>query len=739
MVGVGLQVAGLVLKGLDLMVWLITFGPIWMAMQKSRVKSVRAKVVGEEDVNGDLPPSKIFWAAESIASGKLTTRPMPDIGTLYDMARRAISVYANKNALGTRTFLENKMLEGVRFPTKVFGSTKWLTFKEVGENFLSFGSGLRKLGMNPLHLEQDQSFNDVSGDHTLLIYEDTCAEWFMAAQGAMSQSMVVATAYATLGVDSVISAVNEANIPTIFCNYHNVSNILAKKDKMPSLKNIIYSTLYVTPDQCVKQPASDDTIGVYSFAEIVALGKEAAIEPSPPHPRDIAILMYTSGSTGKPKGVMVRHSQIVCLLGAIKERAHLNEGEVLVGYLPLAHIFEMQMEFFCFGYGGAIGYADPKSLVAGPGKCLPTGALQEFRPTVLGAVPKVWEVIKSGAEAKIKAGGEGKSYLFNTALQWKKGALPNYRGTPVFDKLVFSKISATLGGRLRLAVSGGGAISADVQEWVRTVLGVPLIQGYGLTETCAGLTVQAVDDWRVGVAGAPIATVETLVHSEADICDSDNKPYLSTDTMHMGTPCQGRGEIWVRGTNVTDGYYKMPAETASEYDEKKWFHTGDIGIILMDGSIKIVDRKKNLVKLKGGEYVALEKMNLAFNPCEIVDTDAGGCSAYGDSDMDRPICFVQCKVDGLKKLAEELGVSGTPEELCKNEKIQAEVVKSLNKRGKEVDPPLSSLETLAGVALLVKPWSAADGTLTASLKIVPKRIQAAHAAELAIAKKKGIR
>eukprot|EP01059_Diplonema_ambulator_P032282 TRINITY_DN6263_c0_g1_i2.p2 TRINITY_DN6263_c0_g1~~TRINITY_DN6263_c0_g1_i2.p2 ORF type:complete len:398 (+),score=172.89 TRINITY_DN6263_c0_g1_i2:1105-2298(+) len=397
------------------------------------------------------------------------------------------------------------------------------------------------------------------------------------------------------------------------------------------------------------------------------------------------------------------------------------------------------MEFYCFGYGGSIGYADPKTLVAGPGKCEPVGALMEFRPTVMGAVPKVWEVIKAGAEAKVKAGGAAKEYLFNTALAWKKCAQPSYRSTPLFDKLVFGKIKTTLGGRLRLAVSGGGAISADVQEWVRTVFGCPLIQGYGLTETCAGLTVQALDDWRVGVAGTPIETVETIMHSEPEILDSDGKPYLATDTMHLGTPCQGRGEVWVRGTNVTDGYYKMPKETEEEFDKNGWFHTGDIGIVLMDGSIKIVDRKKNLVKLKGGEYIALEKMNLCFNGCEIVDTDAGGCSTYGDGEMDRPIAFVQCKVNKLKELAAKLGVEGEPEQLVLDAKVQDEVVKMLNKRGKEVDPPLSSLEALAGVALLVHPWSPDNGTLTASLKIVPKAIQAVHAAELKIAKQKGIR
>eukprot|EP01060_Flectonema_neradi_P002666 TRINITY_DN11699_c1_g1_i2.p1 TRINITY_DN11699_c1_g1~~TRINITY_DN11699_c1_g1_i2.p1 ORF type:complete len:449 (+),score=98.19 TRINITY_DN11699_c1_g1_i2:1043-2389(+) len=447
--------------------------------------------------------------------------------------------------------------------------------------------------------------------------------------------------------------------------------------------------------------------------------------------------MYTSGSTGKPKGVIVRNSQLLASITANKERAELLPGEVLVGYLPLAHSFEMMMEFIVFGLGGSIGYADPKTLASGPGRCEPRGALLEFRPTIMGAVPKVWEIIKSGAESKIKA--SGKEHIFNAAVEWKRKAVLQHRGTPVFDKLVFSKIQATLGGRLRLTLSGGGAISGSVQEWMRAVLGCPLIQGYSLTETCAGLTVQPFNDTRVGVVGAPISAVEVLLHSEPEITDTNSKPYLTTDTTHLGTPCKGRGELWVRGPNITDGYYKMPKETAAEYDEQGWFHTGDIGIFLPDGSVKIVDRKKNLVKLKGGEYIALERMNQAFNQCRYVDVNAGGVCSYGDCQMDRPICLAQMNLAKVRELAKSLGIDETsPEALSKNDVIIAEVTKALNLAGKTADPPLSSIEVLASVALVTKPWTALEGTLTASLKIVPKMIQVAHADELTATKVKGI-
>eukprot|EP01063_Lacrimia_lanifica_P035807 TRINITY_DN6922_c0_g1_i1.p1 TRINITY_DN6922_c0_g1~~TRINITY_DN6922_c0_g1_i1.p1 ORF type:complete len:740 (+),score=331.47 TRINITY_DN6922_c0_g1_i1:78-2297(+) len=735
-----LHAVGALLKGMDFLAWLLSLGPVWMLLAKSKVQSVRAKAVDKADINGSMPPSPVFWSTAAIRQGALTTKPLPDVSTLYDLFIRAVKLYGPQKSLGTRRLLENKMIEGIRFPTKVFGETDWRTYQQVGEEAVNFGCGLRALGMQPLHLAANESFDDAKGPNMVLMYEETCAEWLIAANGIMSQSLTVATAYATLGVDAVVGAVNEGHIATIVCNYTSVKKLLAAKDRMPSLKNIVFTTANLTREQVKNHPGQDDTVTVLSFEEVVQKGRESGLQPEAPQASDVAILMYTSGSTGKPKGVVVRHSQIVCLVRAIKERAELGEGEHFVAYLPLAHIFEMQMEFFCFAYGGEIGYADPKTLVAGPGKCEPVGALMHFRPTMMGAVPKVWETIKSGAEAKVRKQGGAKEFLFFEALEWKKAAMTNFRGTPIFDKLVFAKIKETLGGRLKFAVSGGGAISTSVQDWIRAAFGCPLVQGYGLTETSAGLTLQTRDDWRSGVVGAPLDTVAVCLHSEPEITDIKGHPYLATDTEHLGEPCLGRGEVWAKGTNITDGYYQRKEATAEAYLKDGWFATGDIAIVLPDGSFKIVDRKKNLVKLKGGEYIALEHMNQVYNTSPYVDVDAGGCCSYGDGEMDRPVCFVQCKEEKLRELGQQLGLASTePAALVKDPKVQNEIMAHLNKLGKNYPQPLTGLETLFGVVLVVNPWSPDEGTLTSTLKIVPKQIQLKHAAELAEVKPKAIR
>merc|ERR1711988_393036 len=165
-----------------------------------------------------------------------------------------------------------------------------------------------------------------------------------------------------------------------------------------------------------------------------------------------------------------------------------------------------------------------------------------------------------------------------------------------------------------------------------------------------------------------------------------------------------------------------------DFREDGFFMTGDIGMVLPDGSLKIIDRKKNLVKLKGGEYVALEKMNQAFGNSPFVNKEHGGTCAYADDTLDRPVCLVQADEQAIMDKAKELGVSGDFASVCSNEKITKVVLDSLNSEGKKAGLP--ALETLKGVCLLTKPWSPEDGTLTATLKLVPSRVKEVNKYEL---------
>ena len=258
-------------------------------------------------------------------------------------------------------------------------------------------------------------------------------------------------------------------------------------------------------------------------------------------------------------------------------------------------------------------------------------------------------------------------------------------------------------------------------------------------ETTGGATIQMPDDMSIGIAGTPLSSVEVTLHSEPEITDANNDPYLATDTVHSnGEKCAGRGEVWLRGVNVSAGYYKMPDLTKSDFDKDGWFHTGDIGMLTPGGAIKIIDRKKNLVKLKGGEYVALERMNTVYNASQYVNVEVGGTCCFADDSLDRAVAIMQIKPNELANLAKELGLAGKSDAvLCADAKVQAKVLESFKAAGKAAK--LTSLEMVVAVLPVTAEWSPLNGCLTATQKLVPKKVFAFHAKELEELKKKGRR
>ena len=381
----------------------------------------------------------------------------------------------------------------------------------------------------------------------------------------------------------------------------------------------------------------------------------------------------------------------------------------------------------------------------------PPGAIQEFAPRTMVGVPKIWDILKKGVEAKIGDSSVVVQFLFLVAFAGRAAALRQGREAPLL-KLIFGKVRAMLGGNLELAVSGGGALSSEVQTFVRTVFCCPMIQGYALTETCAGATVQTADDPRDGVVGPPLNSTEIRLRSCPEVLDVEGKPYLATDTAHRGDACLGRGEVLIGGPCVSAGYYLLPEKTAEAYKEGGWFHSGDIGLWTPDGSLKIVDRLKNLVKLKGVEYVALENMEKEYSNCPYVDGVGGGVMCYGDADMDRPVALCIAKVGECIKWARANDVAyETPEALMANEALQKEVLDSFVKAGKKGN--LGANEIVVAVGLLPgtgegqdpesvqpnDPWTPQNGMLTASNKLNRKPIEKAYKAVLDPLKAKGIR
>merc|ERR1712072_382216 len=349
------------------------------------------------------------------------------------------------------------------------------------------------------------------------------------------------------------------------------------------------------------------------------------------------------------------------------------------------------------------------------------GAIQEFAPTCMAAVPKIWDILKKGIEDKIGSGSPVVRFLFDVAFSaCASGA--GWRICPILG-LLFGSVKKMVGGRMKIGISGGGPISAEVQTFIRTCLAMPLVQGYALTETCCAGSVQINTDGRDGVVGAPLACVEMRLNScmeqDGDKTNADGSPqmvpaatdkkgnaYLNTDTEHVdGSACAGRGEIWIRGDSVSLGYYakgeqrdSLLKKTAEEFDKDGWFHTGDIGMFTPDGSVKIVDRLKNLIKLKGGEYIAVEAMETVFSTSVYVNGVNGGVMVHGDGDMDRPCALVQINRPKLEEWATGEGIDTSDyDALCTTPKAVKMILDNLNfvAKGK-----INANEHLKAVALI---------------------------------------
>jgi long-chain acyl-CoA synthetase len=538
----------------------------------------------------ELPVSLI-----DLGQGKVTTVP--------ELIRGAVAKYAKKPMLGTRKLLQVHA-QGKLLTYEFEPQITWQTYEQVDKRIDHIAAGI-------VHM------TGLNSTDRFAIFENTNQEWFMTAQALMRYNITLVTVYATLGDDALVHALSETQVTSILVNESSLVKFKTLAKQVPTLKNIIYVPEKKT---CDAKAANDlqethKYLKVVSFEELEQLGAQQQNTVSQVRqvatPDSLAIIMYTSGTTGEPKGVMITQRNIVSAIGSIHYTIELEEREdqhVYLAYLPLAHILEFCAEHFIVMRGGRIGYGTPRTLSDRTTK--PQGDLKAVGPTLFAGVPRVFDTIKKGILELVNDPSQTswiKKWIFHVAFQAKKNALHNQRDTPLWNKLVFDKLRQQIGGNVVLLLSGGAALNRETQEFLRVCFGQPTVQGYGLTETTACISVQAqVDRWT------PLSTGRIQACAEVKLVSVPDMNYTVNDQ-----PCP-RGEIVARGPMITLGYFNQPEKTKADFREDGWFHTGDIGQINPDGSLSVIDRKKNLIKLDTGEYVALEKLESIYNNCPFV-------------------------------------------------------------------------------------------------------------------------
>lgn len=602
---------------------------------------------------------------------ELVSSPFPgEVSTLYEAFQRGVRVSTNGPCLGTRPGPDQPYV--------------WQTYAEVNQRLENFGSGLSTLGLD--------------AGARVGFYAKNCAEWVIGAQACNAYSLVSVAIYDTLGEENREYVVNQAGIEAIVTTANLLKNIVALAPNCPKLRHVIIIGDSVSDEE--RSSAEGVNLSIQTFGSVEKLGKEHHKDVNPPKPDDLAILMYTSGTTSRPKGVMMTHKNVVAVSAGVFDSLKLNADDFYLSYLPLAHILERAAEACIYCGGGKVGFyqGDLRKL---------SDDIATLAPTIFAAVPKVLQRTMNGVKAKVNASPVSKvlfSVLYCLKFRFMQLGLP----TGIFDKIIFNKTKDALGGRVRVIVSGGAPLGAECQQFMSVCFCCPAIQGYGLTETCGGATITPptmYSPWEK--AGAPINCCEIKLVDAGNYSTSANPP---------------RGEVCVRGDNITLGYYEMPEKTAEafvvEEDGERWFHTGDVGQWNPDGTLSIVGRVKDIFKLDTGEYIAPERLETIFSQSKFVSN----IFVYGDSDKSNVVAVVVPEVGAATVWAKEKGVEvkdpveypNVPASLCANKDLQAAIVADL--KDIAVAAKLNRYEQVPTVRLDGTYWTADTGLVTAALK-----------------------
>lgn len=703
--GVGINLALGALKAIAFVCDILTF-PVYAVLQKPWKRREQSRRIKGEPMNKITPGGNSLTFRTLDKPGKVHVDMVRNkVDTIDKMMLYVSKVHCTKRCLGTRDIIKEEdevQPNGRVFKKFVMGEYKWKTFSEVEEAASRFGRGLRELGNMP--------------KENMVIFAETRAEWMIAAHGLFKQNIPVVTIYATLGDDAIAHGINETEVTTVITSHellHKFKHIL---QMTPRVKTIIYME-----DQIKKTDVDGfkEGVQIIPFQRVIQMGATSKMEPVPPTAQDTAIIMYTSGSTGVPKGVILSHHNVIASMKAFSDAVIINEDDILIGFLPLAHVFELLAESVCLLMGVPIGYSNPLTLIDSSSKIKrgTKGDATVLHPTCMTSVPLILDRISKGIQEKVSSGSAITRVLFKFAYDYKRQWVSRGYQTPLLNKIIFSKVTQMLGGRMRLVLSGGAPLSPDTHEQIQTCLCVGVIQGYGLTETTSCATVMDENDMELGRVGHPTTSCDIrLINWEEGSYRITDKPWP-------------RGEVIIGGDNISSGYYKLPEKSKEEFfeeDGKRWFRTGDIGEVHEDGVLKIIDRKKDLVKLQAGEYVSLGKVEAELKTCPVVEN----ICVYGDSSKHYTVALVVPNQKQLEELALKQGVdTNIPfEQLCTSPEVEKAVVKELAEHAKKCR--LEKFEVPAAVTLCSDVWTPDMGLVTAAFKLKRKDIQERYQHEI---------
>ena len=541
------------------------------------------------------------------------------------------------------------------------GTYQDISYTEFGASVDAFSKGL-----NALRVQK--------GDRVAILSENR-PEWAISDFGILKAGAVNVPMFSTLTAAQVGYILKDSGAKIICVSTEKqLEKVTSIRDEVPTLEQVIIF-------DAVEGETPEGVIQFTAVCEMV--GEEV---DSDSQSDEVATIIYTSGTTGNPKGVMLTHANFISNLQACKSLIDVGETDVLLSFLPLSHVFERLGGHYVPLFSGAkIAYAESTFTVA--------QNMKDVAPTVMLSVPRLYETMHERILRAVQEGSPLKQKIFHwgvsvgsavsSAIQQGRKPSPILQlQQGIADKLVFAKLKAATGGRLRFFVSGGAALPQSIAEFFHAA-GILILEGYGLTETSPVISMNHPGKWKFGTVGVPVPGVEVQIAED--------------------------GEILTRGPHVMKGYFNNEVETAEVIDKDGWFHTGDIGIIDADGFIKITDRKKNIIVLSNGKNVAPQPIESALVQSPFISQ----IMVIG-SERKNLAALIVPNFDALKAWASENGAdTGDLSAMLQTREVQQHIQSEIRSRLTD----FADFEQVRRFTLLEKEFSQEADEMTPTLKL----------------------
>jgi len=551
-------------------------------------------------------------------------------------------------------------------------TVKWVpvSSRELYRNVIGTARSLAKWGIGP-------------GDRVAILSENR-PEWAVADFASLLLGAADVPIYPTLTEEQTLAILQDSGARLAFVStIEQLKKVLAIKDRTALEKVVVMD--YVGISEGIPMQRMMVNPDTNRDSEMDARGK--SIKPD-----DLATIVYTSGTTGTPKGAMLTHGNLASNLFYAQGYFDLAPGHVGISFLPLSHVTARHLDYVLLRYGVTIAYC--------PNFTLMPQYLMEIQPTIFVGVPRVYEKLRDNVRREAANGIKRKVYDWALRVgnshrdEILAGTVPKSLTWKLANALLYSKIRAGMGGRVRFFIAGGAALGRDLAEWFASV-GIRIHEGYGLTETSPVIAINSPSHHRLGTVGKVLSNLECRIGPD--------------------------GEIMVRGPSVFKGYWNKPEETSNVFEEG-WFKTGDIGHLDADGFLTITDRKKDLQKTSGGKFVTPQPIELALTSSQMV--------AYAAifADGRKFACAVIApEFSLLEEWARGQQMSfANREELVRHSKVQAlygEIVAEVNKN-------LAQYETIKNFLVVPDEFTVADGQLTPSMKMRRRAVEQRYWAQI---------